>query len=51
MWKCSKCGAVFDYPAYDHWTEHHGGGIYEPWCSARCPECWSDEIEEGAEEE
>ncbi len=51
MWKCSECGNVFYEPYYDHWTECHGNGIYEPWCCARCPECGSDDIEEGEFEE
>ena len=45
-YKCTRCGETFDEPYFWVWKEHHGDGFYEDWAEARCPECYSDDIEE-----
>ena len=48
MYKCKRCGAVFEEPA--RWVETHGftDGRYEPWSA--CPECESTRYEEVADD-
>ena len=47
---CSDCGAIFDEPERQQWTENHGDGITEKWVTQVCPVCGSDEYEEIGED-
>lgn len=45
MWKCKDCGAVFEEPLQERWTDRFEGQTYGG-IDEYCPECKSQEFEE-----
>lgn len=51
-YRCDICGAEFDDPVRDSWTEDMDGeGAFYEWTTCVCPNCGSEEIYECEEDE